>query len=167
MNNFLSKLREYYDTLFPIITDENIARRTIIFYVLLYLSLFFTGYTIGAVSVSNLTLTIVLYLFLGLTASNFILSNKKPDPVYFFNMFNGNGFNLFIALFILYVGFIFLLGSFIFAFNINLYEFKYANILVIILLIIFLIFSLIIFFYYIRNGIKGMFNFIQRKTKKM
>ncbi len=165
MNNFLQKFREYYETLFPMITDENIVRRTMIFYTLLYLSLFFTGYSIGALSVSNLALTIVLYLFFGLTASNFILSKRIPYPAYFFNLFHG--FNLFIALYMLYVGFIFLLESFIFAFDINIYEFKYANIFIITLLSIFLILSLIIFFHYIKNGLKEIFHFIQQKTKKM
>ncbi len=87
MNNFLTKAREYYDTLFPLITDENIVRRTFVLYTLLYLSLFFTGFAIGAVSISNLALTIVLYLFFGLTASNFILSHKAPNPKYIFNQF--------------------------------------------------------------------------------
>lgn len=164
MNNFLTKAREYYDTLFPLITDENIVRRTFVFYTLFYLSLFFTGFAIGAVSISNLALTIVLYLFFCLTASNFILSHKAPNPKYIFSQFSG--FNLFICAFILYFGFIFLLGSFIFAFNINLSEFRYANIITLILLSILFIFLFGILFHYIKNGSKGIYRFVSAKAKK-
>lgn len=164
MNIFLQKLREYYDTLFPLITNENIVRRTFVFYTLLYLSLFFTGFSIGAISASNLTLTIVLYLFFGLTASNFILSHKSPNPKYIFSQFSG--FNLFVCAFIIYFGFIFLLGSFMFAFNINLSEFRYANIITLILLGILFIFLFGILFHYIKNGSKGIYRFVSTKAKK-
>lgn len=164
MNNFLTELREYYDTLFPIITDENIARRTIIFYALLYLSLFFTGYSVGQPSASIILFTVLSYLLFGLTTRSFILSKQKPDPVHFFKFLKG--FNLFIALFMLYIGLVFLFGSFLNAFDINLLDWNYGYIIALILLAVFLIFSFIILFYYIGKGTKGAFSFMKKKAYK-
>lgn len=165
MKNFFIRIREYYDTLFPAVTDENIVRRTFIFYALLYLSLFFTGFSIGTVSVSNLALTIVLYIFFGLTAGNFITSHKHPNPAHILRQCKG--YNLFICIFILYCGLIFLLGTYLFAFDINLADFKYSNVITFIFLIIFLMFPLGVLIHCLKNGTVGIYRFISKKRKNV
>lgn len=164
MNIFLTKVREYYDSYFPMINKENIAKRTVIFYALLYLSLFFTGYSVGITSTSTIVITVLLYLYFGLTARSFILSKQKPAPAHFFKLLKG--FNLLTALFIFYIGLIFLFGSFLNAFGISLLDWKYGYIIALILLTVFLIFSFVVLFYYIGKGTKVAFTFIKKKTYK-
>lgn len=164
MKKITKIMGEYFDMFFPAITEENIARRTIVLYALLYVSLFFTGLSLGSISVSNLAFAVVLYLFFGLTASSFIVANRFPNPAIIIK--DIHGFKLFIFGYVAYVCLLILISVFVFAFYPNYSEFYGANILTILYIVGFVVCPLIVALYYLITGASSIYHFFQKRLNK-
>lgn len=160
MENFKKKLNTFYDNYFPLVNDENIFRRSIILYAVIYIALFNTSLVLISPDVTNTMLLIICYSCLGLLLGSFILAKRKP---LFKDLFSKlSAIKLFILFYILFLGMLIILT---FLISGRILDFTYNNFLGFLYLIGFGVCPVILLFYYIFIGAKKITTVTKHKTE--
>lgn len=138
-----SKIYDFFNNYFPPITEENIIRRTFIFYGMLFLFLFSIPIVQKNLSLLTFGILSISLFFLVVNVLSFITSKNIPNFLLLFTYFKG--FKLFMFIYVIYL-MITLLSTLYFP---NKTEFL-GNLYI----IGFAVFPIIIFFYYILRLIR-------------
>lgn len=143
MFNKNGKIYNFFSNYFPSVTEENIIRRTFIFYGILFLFLFSIPIVQKNLSLLTFGILSISLFFLVVNVLSFITSKSIPNFLLLITYFKG--FKLFIFIYVVYLMITLL---------ITLYFPNKTEILGNLYIIGFVVFPVIIFFYYISRLIR-------------
>ena len=138
-----SNFIQFFNDHFPSVTEENITKRTVNFYILFYILLFSIPMALKDFSLLNFTIIGLSLCFLAAHTLSFIISKQLPSFFRLINLFEG--FKLFMFVYVTYLMFTLLL---------TIYLPNETTFLSILYFIGFGIFPTIILFYYISKAVK-------------
>ncbi len=138
-----SKIIQLFNNHFPPVTEENIVKRTIFFFGLLYILLFSIPMVMQNISLSTVIIFSVTIFFFITHSLSFIISKKYPSFFRLIDLFSG--FKLFMFVYVTFLMFTLLL---------TVYFPDDTTFLGILYFIGFGIFPVVILFYYISRAIK-------------
>lgn len=138
-----SNFVQFFNNHFPPVTEENITRRTVILYGLLYLVLFFIPMVMQDNSLSSVAIFSATIFFFVAHSLSFITSKKYPSFFRLIDLFSG--FKLFMFVYVTFLMFTLLL---------TVYFPNETIFLGILYFIGFGIFPVVILFYYISRAAK-------------